>query len=164
VKRVFWLLTLIVMLSLAQGVAADDTAKPSRGTKDQVVALVKKAVEYFKANGSEKAFAAFNDRHGMFIDRDLYIHAYDPNGTCMAHGFINKLVGMNRMDEQDAAGRYYIQERMALMKTHTSFWQDYMFSDPISHKLQSKSTYCETTPDPVLKKVLICAGVYNVTE
>ena len=43
------------------------------GTKDEAVAMVKKAVEYIKANGRDKAFAEFTDTKGKFIDRDLYI-------------------------------------------------------------------------------------------
>lgn len=32
--------------------------------------LFNKGIAYLKANGSEKAYAAFNDPQGQFVDRD----------------------------------------------------------------------------------------------
>ena len=41
------------------------------GTKDEAVALVKKAIEYIKANGNDKAFVEIDNPKGQFVDRDL---------------------------------------------------------------------------------------------
>jgi cytochrome c len=145
--------------------AADTMAQSTstaRATKEEATAFVKKAVEYFKANGSEKAFAAFNDHNGKFIDKDLYIFCYDPNGVTLAHGKNPLLIGKSRLDEQDADGTYINRERMELMKTQHNFWMHYKFSDPVTHKIAPKSTYCEVVDDPALKHVLICSGVYDV--
>jgi len=42
-----------------------------QGTKEEAVAMVKKAIDYIKANGNEKAFAEFSNPKGQFVDRDL---------------------------------------------------------------------------------------------
>ncbi len=43
------------------------------GTPAEAKALVKKAIDYMKANGKDKAFAEFSNPKGKFVDRDLYI-------------------------------------------------------------------------------------------
>jgi cytochrome c len=44
-------------------------AAADRGTADEATVLVKKGIAYLKANGPEKAYAAFNDPQGQFVDR-----------------------------------------------------------------------------------------------
>jgi cytochrome c len=159
----FFQLSCIAILIVGIFAAAPHGAAASdRATKEECVAFVKRAVEYFKLNGSQKALTEFINPAGKFIDRDLYIIAYDTTGLTLAHGANPKLVGRNRLDEQDTDGTYYNKERNNLMKTQNSFWTHYKFTDPITHKILPKSSYCEVTDDPVMKHVLICSGVYDV--
>jgi signal transduction histidine kinase len=53
-------------------------------TVAELKGFVKNAVAYAKANGKEKALAAFNDRNGKFADGELTIIAADYNGTMIA--------------------------------------------------------------------------------
>lgn len=161
-KYILFLCAAIIM-GCMQAVAADEpTAIAERGTKEEAVALVGKAIAYLKTHDHQQAFDLFNDHDGPFVDRDLYLICYDTTGTTLAHGGNSKLVGRNRIDEQDAEGKYYNRERMDLMQTHTSFWTHYWFGDPITHKILPKSSYCEVMDDDVLKHILICSGVYDV--
>jgi signal transduction histidine kinase len=48
-------------------------------------AFVKQAVAYARANGKEKALAAFGDSGGQFADGELTILALDYNGTVLAN-------------------------------------------------------------------------------
>ncbi|MGB9151701.1 MAG: cache domain-containing protein [Alphaproteobacteria bacterium] len=159
-KLLSWVLLTFLVMGAAS--AADNNTNPPRGTKADAVALVKKAVQFFNDNGADKAFAAFSVKGGAFTDRDLYILAYDTTGTCLAHGQIPALVGMNRINEQDADGKFYIKDKMDLMKNNASFWQEYKFADPLTHKILPKATYCEVVHDAVLKDVALCSGVYIV--
>lgn len=59
----------------------------------EVKAFVDEAVTYVKVNGEEKALREFNNRSGPFVRGDLYIFAYDFNGTCIAHPINPSLVG-----------------------------------------------------------------------
>jgi cytochrome c len=64
-----------------------------RATPDEAVAMVKKAVAYYKsAKDKEQALAEFSNPQGAFKDRDLYVMAYDKTGTNLAHGANAKLV------------------------------------------------------------------------
>jgi len=151
--RSIWMLTgaLCAMLALDSAQAAD------RATKDEAMAMVKKAVAYIKANGPEKAYTEITDRKGQFVDRDLYIVVYRLDGHVLAHGGNAKLVGQDLADSQDVDGVYYVRDRMELAKKNASFWQDYKFADPTTKKIEPKSTYCE-----VLNDTAVCGGIYKV--
>ena len=46
--------------------------------------------------GKTAALSAFNDPKGEFIDGELYIFAYDMNGTVLSLPYQPDLVGENR--------------------------------------------------------------------
>ncbi|HEU6436501.1 MAG TPA: cache domain-containing protein [Nitratidesulfovibrio sp.] len=128
----------------------------SKGSKDEAVAMVKKAVAYLKANGRDKAFAEISNPQGMFVDRDLYVVVYDMQGNCLAHGANAKQVGKNLMELRDPDGKYFVKERVELGKTKTSFWQDYKFSNPQTKLIEPKSMYMERVDD-----LLVGCGAYQ---
>jgi cytochrome c len=161
IGKLCWTLGAIAILLFARAASADTPASAARATKEEAVTLVEKAADYFKSHGADKAFAAFDDPGGPFIDRDLYIFVYDSKGTCLAHGRYKKLIGESRIDEQDANGIYYMRERIKLMETQKNFWTHYRFPDPLTHKIMSKTSYCEVVMDAVLKNIMICSGVYD---
>jgi cytochrome c len=127
-----------------------------RATKAEAEAMVKKAVEFIKANGPEKGYSEISNKQGQFIDRDLYIVVYDLDGKCLAHGANAKLIGKDLSDSTDADGKLFVKERMELTKTKASFWQEYKFSNPVDKKIEPKETYCER-----LDNVAVCGGVYK---
>ncbi len=61
--------------------------------ENEVTAFLGEAVTYLKNNGEEKALQEFNNRSGSFVRGDLYIFAYDLNGTCIAHPIMPDLIG-----------------------------------------------------------------------
>jgi cytochrome c len=111
------------------------------GTADEAKALMDKAVAYVKANGKDKAFAEFTNQKGKFIDRDLYIFVVDFKGITLAHGGSEKLVGKDMLELKDADGKYFIKEFIELAKTKGSGWVDYKWANPVSKKIEDKSTY-----------------------
>ena len=127
-----------------------------KGTKAEAQAMVKKAIAFYKANGKDKALAVFSDPKGQFVDKDLYIFVYDLNGKCVAHGFNQKMIGKDLLDMTDSEGKAYVKERVTIAKTKGNGWQDYMFTDPISKKLEHKSAYIEKVDD-----IIIGCGVYK---
>lgn len=140
-----------VQVAVADNAVSNETSSPQ-----QAIDIVKKAINYIKTNGTDKAYALFDDHTGPFVDKDLYVVVYDFNGKCLAHGANEKLIGRNLIDAQDVDGKYYVKERVEMAKTNESYWTEYKFSDPITKKLEPKSTYCEKLNDTV-----VCAGVYN---
>ncbi len=118
-------------------------AAAEKGTKEEAVAMVKKAIEYAKANGNEKAFSEINNPKGQFVDRDLYVVVYDMNGKCLAHGANQKMVGRELIDNKDIDGKEFMKERIALMKANNTAWQEYKFMNPVSKQIEPKLMYLE---------------------
>lgn len=128
-----------------------------RGSQDEAVAMVKKAVAYIKANGKEKAFADFaNTANKDFHDRDLYIFVYDMNGVNLAHGNNPKMVGKNLMDMKDNDGVPIIKSFIDTAKTKGKGWVDYKWPNPVTKAVEAKSSYIEKVDD-----MIVGAGIYK---
>jgi len=138
-------------------IAAGSASAAERATKDEAVAMVKKAVAFIKANGGEKSYAEITKKNGQFTDRDLYIVVYGLDGVVRAHGQNEQLVGKNLMDAKDPDGKPFVADRVGLAKQGKPFWQEYKFPDPITKKVEPKEMYCEPLNDTA-----VCGGVYKL--
>lgn len=148
----------LTMLALSGGAGAAEAAV-GKGTEAQAVALVKKAVEYVKKNGKEKAFAEFNNPKGEFIDRDLYIFTFLNNGDGIerANGANIKLVGKNVLEMKDPDGKFLIKDILAVGASKSGQgWVDYKWPNPVGGAIQAKRTYVERVDD-----VVIGCGIYK---
>ena len=142
----------LMMLTLSAGAA-------EKGSADEAVAMVKKAADYLKKNGKEKAFAEFNNAKGQFIQKDLYIFAFLANGDGIeqANGANYRLVGKNVKEMRDADGKFLIKEILALgMGKEGKGWVDYKWPNPTTGNIDSKRTYVERVED-----VVIGCGIYQ---
>ncbi len=84
--------------------------EPSAVSPKEMVAFVQTAFEYADMHGKEAALLAFNDPAGQFVDRELYIFAYEEDGTTLALPFEPDLIMTTRYDLQDAEGNYFIRD------------------------------------------------------
>lgn len=125
-------------------------------TKEEAVAIVKKAVAAIKSNGADKVYAEINTPAGKWIDRDLYVVVYGLDGMSLAHGANPKQAGVMLIDRKDIDGKEFIRERVELAKAKATFWQDYKFQNPATKKVEPKTMYCER-----LNETAVCAGVYK---
>jgi cytochrome c len=138
-------------------VAIAGQAAADRATDREAEAMVKKAITQGKAN-REKLLADVSTPKGPFHDRDLYLVVFRMDGTVLAHGFNQKMVGKNLMEMRDIDGREWVRERMDLLKNKSSVWQDAKLVDPVTRKIEVKAVYCEKAGDDML----VCGGVYKL--
>ena len=131
-------------------------AGADRATAKEAETMVKKAVAQLK-DDRDKTFADISNPKGPYVDRDLYLVVYRTDGTNLAHGFNQKMIGKMFMDIQDIDGKYYMRERMEWAKTKSAFWQDLKFVDPLTKKIEPKQIYCEKTGE-----LLVCGGIYKL--
>ena len=128
------------------------------GTRQEAVAMVKRVVEKFAQSGAEATFKAVNDKADpAFHDRDLYPFVYDLKGINVAHGARPALVGKNLISLKDQNGVYLIQEMIGLAKGPGSGWVDYKWPNPITDKIEDKSSYIEKMGD-----YFVGVGVYRL--
>ena len=83
--RQLQLSSLATAVVLAVGVATAAHAA-ERATPREARTMFEQAVRYMEENGAERAFAAFNDRQGKFVRKDLYVFAIDDRGVYHASG------------------------------------------------------------------------------
>jgi signal transduction histidine kinase len=68
---------------------------------------VEEAIAYAHTRGRDAAITEFNNRNGTFVQGNLYIYAFDYNGTTLALPFQPQLLGTNLSGLQDPFGVNY---------------------------------------------------------
>jgi cytochrome c len=150
-KRLCVLMFVAVIGLFAAGAANAE----ERATTAEAETMVKKAIDFYKKNGREKALAEFSKANGKFVDRDLYVTVYTLDGKCLAH--INeRVIGKNMWDQRDVDGKYFTRERLEAAKTQSSGWQDFKFFNPVTKKIEPKRQYWERHDD-----LVFAAGAYK---
>lgn len=143
---------LLFMSSCLGAIAADRQT----ASKEEAVAMVKKAVRYIKQNGKDAALAEFSRPQGQFVDRELYIAVLDLNGVMLAHGANPKLIGKMLLDIKDVNGKAFVREQIELAKTEGGGWVEFEWVNPVSQKMERRSTYLERVDD-----YFVLSGVYK---
>jgi cytochrome c len=127
-----------------------------RATKEEAVAMVKKAVAFYKANGREKSLVAFSDQQGQFKDRELFLIVLDPKGVAVAHTALKKMIGANIMELKDVNGVMIIKSFFKAVEKNGAGWsEEYIFINPATQKMEPKLTYVEKVDD-----LLIACGYH----
>ncbi len=143
-------------VSLSLSLLCGTSFAAERGTKEEAIAMVKKAIAQIKKDGLDKTVAAVNDPKGPYIDRDLYVMIYDMKGKNLAHGANPRMIGKELYNIQDVDGVYFIRERLEIAKTKGTGWQDYKFVNPMSKAIEPKSLYIERAGE-----VVVTSGIYK---
>jgi signal transduction histidine kinase len=125
-------------------------------TEADATSMVKKGVAFIKANGKDKGYAEVSNKAGQFKYQDLYLVVYGLDGTVLAHGANEKMIGKNLIELKDVDGKAFVRERVELGKAKASFWQDYKFTNPETKKIEPKAMYCER-----LDETVVCGGIYK---
>jgi polar amino acid transport system substrate-binding protein len=102
--------------------------------------LVTNAKAYAITHGKEKALAEFNALNGSFVRGDLYIFAYDYNGTTLSWPYRPDQIGVNRLNATDIMGTYHIQSMLGSARTGNGM-TEYYSVDPLTNTTQLKISY-----------------------
>lgn len=151
-KGMFVKLALIAGLIFSGAVYAQD-----KGTADEATTMAKKAITAIKAD-RDKAYAAINDKNDKdFHNKDLYVFvAKASDGTLVAHGANTGLIGKDLSALKDVDGKLFLAEMTKLANEKGSGWVDYKWTNPVSKKIEQKSTYVEKSGD-----VYVGVGIYK---
>ncbi len=74
--------------------------------REELIAFVNEAKDFVLAEGKDKALHAISDPRGTFVRGELYLIAFDFNGTCLAYPYAHEKIGknwLNAMDPNDVA-------------------------------------------------------------
>lgn len=122
-----------------------------RATPREARALFDQAVKYLQANGPEKSWAAFSNRQGPFVKKDLYVYVIDHRGTYIANGAApDTLVGLNVLDSVDAAGTPLFRHMIAVTEKQTEARIRYVWLNRKSNHVEPKNAWLYRSGDYIL--------------
>lgn len=102
--------------------------------------FINEAKAYAIAKGKQEALADFNNPNGSFIQDDLYVFAYDYNGTVLAWPYRPDQVGLDRINVTDPVGTYHIREMIDAARRGGGL-VDYYSVNPATNETQLKISY-----------------------
>ncbi|MGE5789725.1 MAG: cache domain-containing protein [Syntrophaceae bacterium] len=155
-KRI--IIAVLICFFFTASLAYAQQIKQLKGTKEEAVEMVKKAVAMYKKDGREKTFAAINDPKGEFQYMDLYIWVIDidANGLCLARPIFKQLIGQELCPFADSEGKPFMQEACEKARKQGMGWVDYYWANPVTKRNESKSTYFEC-----VKNICFFCGYYK---
>jgi methyl-accepting chemotaxis protein len=126
-----------------------------QGSADEALAMVDRARNHVQQAGREQAFADFHNAHSEFIDRDLYVFAFDRNGHYVVCGAKPANVGQDYtvtpgLDEQ------FIPRIWAAADTGGG-WVRYEVLNPLNDEVTPKESYVKALDE----HTLIGCGIYR---
>lgn len=118
--------------------------------------FVQDAAVAARMKGKENACADFNNLSGAYVTDDMYIFAYDMNGTTLALPYQQGLIGKSRMDLTDVNGLSIMPAFLDAAKRGGGFLY-YIYKNPQNeYQNQLKLSLIE----PVDENWFIGSGVY----
>ncbi|MDL2355286.1 MAG: cache domain-containing protein [Pseudomonadota bacterium] len=139
----------ILSLCLYAGVA------PAEPTEKDAVALVEKGALFMRHHGMDQMINKINTHDPEFHAGALYLAMFGMDGIAVAHP-TTALIGKNLLDVPDADGKLFRREMIALALGKGSGWVEYKFMNPVSGKVELKTTYVLRVGDVALE-----AGIYR---
>ena len=126
-------------------------AAAEHATPREARVMFDQAVKYIDENGPEKAFAAFNERKGAFVRKDLYVFVIDQQGVYRANGAApDTLVGLNVLETRDAAGTPLFHNMLEAVEKTPDGKVRYVWLNRKANKVEPKVTYLHRSGDYVL--------------
>lgn len=125
------------------------------GSADEAMALVQAALAHVRQVGRAQALLDFNDESGHWIDRDLYLFAFDRLGTYSVLGMDPAKVGSNVMDRARTAAPDFLDRAWAAADDGGA-WVRYDAPDPRNGRVAAKEAWIAKIDD----ETLIGCGAY----
>jgi cytochrome c len=141
--------TLTTVILSAFVVVFTSTAVAGSNDKD-AIAMVDRAITYEKANGKDKLVAEVNAKNPEFVAGETYVVIASMDGVRLAHGANPKLVGKSLLEIQDVDGKFYGKDLVEVAKGAGKGWVDYKFKNPVSGKVEPKTSYVVRSGDHFL--------------
>jgi signal transduction histidine kinase len=109
--------------------------------------FVGEAIEYAREHGKTAALQEFNDRNGTFVRENLYIYAFDYDGTTLALPFQPQLIGTDLSGLQDPFGVNYTRVEIYLAQQGGGYIFYHYLNPTRNMTLEPKMSYVAPVDD-----------------
>jgi len=127
-----------------------------QGTADEALTLATKGHEMVEAIGFDAAFKIFHDKHGGFVDRDLYVFVFDRRGVYRVMGADINRVGSSLFDAQGLDAQQLLDDAWYRVEQGGG-WVEYNIINLVTGDVRGKSSYVL----PLTDDLLIGCGAYR---
>ncbi|MCX6678681.1 MAG: cache domain-containing protein [Methanothrix sp.] len=128
--------------------------------REELRAFVDEARDFALQNGRDRALEVFNDSKGEFVRGDLYIFAYDFQGTTLAHPYRPDMVGRNNINLTDS-NSVYLKKNMREIARRGEGFVYYVWPNPAQdNRDELKLSYVMRVDDGLW----LAAGIYLTNE
>ncbi|WMW80974.1 methyl-accepting chemotaxis protein [Undibacterium cyanobacteriorum] len=131
------------------------TFRLRQGTADEAFAMVKKASALYRIVGMDVLSRITLDAEKQFSDRDMYVFAFDRQGQYCAFAGNEEKLSVNLFHVPGLDGKQLVADAFALPAS--GGWVDYSIENPVSKRVEWKSSYIERIDDDIV----IGCGVYK---
>jgi len=144
----------MLCLLFAQAGYAGAAVEP---TEKDAIAMAERGAAFIKAHGEKEMMKKLSAKDPEFVQGELYVDMRDiKTGIVLAHPINPSIVGKDLTDVPDANGKKYRREIIELAQKQGKGWVDYQYKNPVSGKIEPKTTYILRVNDVVLE-----AGIYK---
>lgn len=145
------------LLTFAVAVTVAAAAHAADPTEKDAINMAERGAAYIKAHGKEEMMKKISAKDPDFVQGPLYVDMRDLHtGIVLAHPINPSIVGKDLTDVPDASGKKYRREIIELAAAKGKGWVDYMYKNPVTGKIEPKTTYILRVGDVVLE-----AGIYK---
>jgi len=127
--------------------------------REELKTFVENAYTHTLLVGKDKALQEFMDQSGIWVRGDVYIFAFDFNGTSLCQPYLPEEVGTSRINIQNDEGRYINREMLAIARNGSGFYE-YRWRNPITNQTEPKVSYLMKVDDTMW----LGAGIYEAQE
>ena len=136
---------------------------PAGNSSTELTRYVERAARLVQDEGSA-ACAAFHRPEWKAGEYYIFVTSADTNVT-VCHPVRDDLVGQDQTNLQDADGRYFIREMLAVSKgADGRGWVDYSWARPGETTPTRKSAYVVLVQGPDGKRYVVGSGAYGVVH
>ncbi|OYO30969.1 cache domain-containing protein [Janthinobacterium sp. PC23-8] len=126
-------------------------------TARDAIAMAERGAAFIRQHGEKEMMKKLSAKDPEFVQGELYVDMRDiKTGIVLAHPINPSIVGKDLTDVPDANGKKYRREIIELAQKQGKGWVDYQYKNPVSGKIEPKTTYILRVNDVVLE-----AGIYK---
>ena len=149
--------TLPIVSAFASAPSASVTAAAGaieRAEAKEAAALLDDAVAYLQKQGADKAFKAFNNRKGAFVQGAYYVYVVGSDGIMYANGGAPEvLAGTNVTELRDETGKPFMRELLNLARNSDTGVVEYRWLNRTNNRVENK-----TASFRKVGKYIVCVG------
>ena len=148
---------MLIATSLCFVLGAGSALAAPEPTEKDAIAMAERGAAFIKAQGKGAMAKKINAKDPDYVQGELYMDMRDLyTGIVLAHPINSSLVGKDLTDVPDAGGKIYRREIIELAQKSGKGWVEYQYKNPVSGKIEPKTTYILRVDDVVLE-----AGIYK---